>query len=335
MAPLDIVRFLITPENIMGRRGAAVNPSLPEYVYANLLLDPDEKIGRGLAANSGLPTHMLHYLVNSACDLTRRFAKESLAKRTSQHSTGEEDIDVRRHLLNRGDDPLVDLALDPKSTSDQLSELLSSSNQIVRTALAKNTALPVDAMHVLAFDSNDAVRCELANRTDLPANLTKALAHDRSRFVRRNLATNPTCSEDALKRLISDQDVYVRENVARRESLSIDVCKWLMRDSEDRVIFALADNAAIPRSTYVGAQVQYYHDCLSGGKGNAVKALLLIHPNLPVGQLEGIRLKLDATLKLALVLSPHVKVDTLRSLLDDEESFVRKHAKQRLALAVK
>jgi hypothetical protein len=334
MAPLDIVRFLMTPDNIMGRRGAAANPSLPEDIYANLLLDSDEKISHGLAANSGLPTHMLHCLANSECDLTSRFAKDTLAKRTPRHSAGEDELEASRYLLNRHEDPILNLALDPKSTPDQLSELLSSSNQIVRSALAKNPALPVDAMHVLALDSNDAVRCELANRSDLSANLTRALAHDRSRFVRRNLATNPACCEEALKRLISDQDVYVRENVARLESLSIDACKWLMRDSEDRVIFALADNAAVPRSFYVAAQAQYYYDCLTGGKGSAVKALLLIHPNLPVGQLEGISLELDATIKLALVLSPHVNVETLRSLLDDEESLVRKTAKQRLALAV-
>lgn len=333
MAPLDVVRCLITPENIMGRRGAAVNPSLPEDIYANLLLDSDEMISRGLAANPGLPTHMLHHLTNSPCDLTSRHAKESLAKKASRTPTTEDDLDARRALLNRDGNPLLSLALDPRSTSDQLSALLSSSNQKVRTALAGNPALPLDVMHVLAFDSNDAVRCELANRPDLPANLTKVLAHDRSRFVRRNLASNSACSEEALKRLISDQDVYVRENVARLDSLSIDICKWIMCDSDDRVIFALADNTAIPRSSFASVQAQYYYDCLSGEKENAVKALLLIHPNLPVGQLGGICLELDARIRLALVLSPHVKAETLRSLLDDEEPFVRRTAKQRLDLA--
>jgi hypothetical protein len=229
------------------------------------------------------------------------------------------------------DDPL-ELAKNPSVPASFLSKLVNSPSQKVRTALAANPSLGVEGVQALAFDSNDSVRCELAKRTDLPAQVMRALAADRSRFVRRNLADNPSCNDEAFKRLVSDNDVYVRERVAKHPSLSYRACSWILADTEARVQLALADNPNAPASAFISARDEYYLESLLGEKPSALKALLLLSPNLPKPKLDGVNVAPDPAIRLALALCPYSSTSTLQGLQDDEEPDIRKTATSRLAI---
>ena len=96
--PLHVIKDIITRESLLGMRGAAENPDLPEEFYIELFFEDDELISRALAGNPTTPLDMLRLLVDSQCELTKSRAEANLLARS-----GIEDR-VNRAYAFRGRD---------------------------------------------------------------------------------------------------------------------------------------------------------------------------------------------------------------------------------------
>lgn len=332
---LSVVKQLIARESVMGRRGAAENPSLPSDLYHDLFhSSADELTHRALAHNPSTPDEILLELADSEYELTREAVTATMANRAIKSSMKPQDEDrngSQAEAFSLLHDSPLELAKNPLVPASVLSTLVSSVDQRIRTALASNPSLAIRDIQSLALDTNDSVRCQLALRPELPPQVSSEMAFDKSRFVRRNLASNPSCSESAFKRLAADKDVYVRENLASNPALTSKASSWLLAESESRVYLALADNVSVGADVFIEAQRAYYSDSFVGNKEAAIKALLLMHPNCPISHLQNIQIIKDLPIRLALALGAHSTVRVLESLVNDEDKQIAQIAKRRLS----
>ena len=89
----------------------------------------------------------------------------------------------------------------------------------VRRNVAMNPNTPVDVLTELAKDNNCDVRCFVAENPSTSADVLTELAKDNNCDVRRNVAMNPNTPADVLTELAKDSYWCVRRNAVRNPNM--------------------------------------------------------------------------------------------------------------------
>ena len=102
------------------------------------------------------------------------------------------------------------VAMNPNTPADVLTELAKDSHWAVRRYAAGNPNTPVDVLTELAKDSDWYVRLSAAGNPNTPADVLTELAKDSDCIVRRNAARNPNMPDYEAEELqFSVKDTYV------------------------------------------------------------------------------------------------------------------------------
>ena len=113
------------------------------------------------------------------------------------------------------------------------------------SALAYNSAIPLEVAEVSATDAAQEVRAALACNPAITPEVAAVLATDAARAVRAHLAGNPAITPEVAAALITDRAEWVRIDLAGNHSIPPEVAATLATDAYWEVRADLADNPNI------------------------------------------------------------------------------------------
>ena len=111
------------------------------------------------------------------------------------------------------------VAMNPNTPADVLTELAKDSHWAVRVSVACNPNTPADVLTKLTKDSDCDVRRYAAGNPNTPVDVLTELAKDSDWYVRLSAAGNPNTPADVLTELAKDSDCIVRRNAARNPNM--------------------------------------------------------------------------------------------------------------------
>ena len=118
---------------------------------------------------------------------------------------------------------------------DLVLEAVASADRRLRTAAARNSALPAASADRLAGDPDEQVRYYLAFNTGLTPEQLARLARDVSPMVRGIVARREQLPDAAFAALVDDPDAKVRSVVALQSRINAEALEKLRNDPDARV----------------------------------------------------------------------------------------------------
>ncbi|MDA8197232.1 MAG: hypothetical protein M0019_08535 [Actinomycetota bacterium] len=240
-------------------------------------------------------------------------------------------------------DRLKDLALNPSTSTSQLSRLISLGNQdlnrtiaslektseedlralakshepSIEVALVSRGSLSNELFHIISASPTSYVRSHLARRKDLTMVQLASLSNDVAATVREALAEDRFLPEDIETKLAQDPAKSVRYSVIRSRrasSLAISTAFEYDRD-DDRMLLMIVESENVDSEILSEA---------SSHSDYAIRIRVARHPSSPKSALWRLALDGDESIRTAVSVHPKSDDEILRHLSKDFSPLVRR-----------
>jgi hypothetical protein len=156
-----------------------------------------------------------------------------------------EDSTMEDYLDEPGSE-LLQIALNPATSVEQLTILAQDKNDDVRRCVASNPSTPENVLKSLSLDEDRYVQSDVASNASTPSEVLFLLSENIDYYVRQGVACNPLVTKEILVKLGKDESVEVRTSVACNDLTPIETLLELTKDKNIEVLNAIASNPSIP-----------------------------------------------------------------------------------------
>lgn len=307
-------RLFATDPLVERREKLAACPDLPPDVAWTLAADPDVRVVAELALWTTTPDLAARLAEHPHAAVRRAAAANEATPPTVLAAllTGRTLPAARSCLVcDREPVPFVhdphcprpDCELPPAASCDGSHE--STLHDIQQAAL-RNPATPATAAALFADHPSVLLRQELAARPDLPPQVYTRLAEDPLPWARAQLADNPAIDEALIRTLATDRGHDVQRRLAHHPGLPLDVLPHLVGATR-------LGSPLLPRIASASpAEVEE----LAASPDPALRMLLALRRDLPVGIRDTLARDLDAMVLKAVAPHPGLSEAQLRAMVE-------------------
>lgn len=213
------------------------------------------------------------------------------------------------------------LAYNPTTSKDTLTELATSDSVPVRYGVAKHTNTPVETLLLLLEDSNENVRSFVMANPNLPADTLEKIVDDVLKTVTEDslssdisVSINPSLSQEHIRKLSTHPNDLIRCGIAENKATPVFILKMLAGDASRLVAEGLASNPNTPTNVLTLLAV---HETWQ------VRSIVARNPSTLPSTLSDLALDDNLFVRTWIARNPNTSRETLDMLLGDSNIKIR------------
>lgn len=317
--PLTLLETLAKDSSESVRRYVAANPNITLILLKDLAKDSNEYVRFSVAENPSTPIAILETLAKDSCKEMRsgvarnRHTPASILETLAKDSCEQVRFNV---------------AYNPSTPASILETLAKDSSGQLRELVAQNPNTPAAILENLSNDTREQVRRYVAQNPNTPAAVLKNLSNDTSEQMRIYVAGNPHAPVIALETLAMDSAEQVRVRVANNHNtpkqIAVLALLNLTKEQKQIMIAALKQNPNYFNTDIIPVALS---NCLTKSFSRLV---VFLHPQTPPNILAKNAKSPQWMERYAIASNPNTPCETLKTLANDVNIFVRAAACQRM-----
>ena len=218
--PLNLIIKLASSKSVVRRMSTARRKNLPENILRDLAKDNHDSVRSAVAANPELS----------------KIDNGNLVKMLSK----DESSEVRRSIAMRSDLHQID-----KDLITLLSMDLNS--KVIKSLLISNKEhISDDIIRRLSESSDELIRSEIARIKTIPKDILVKLSKDESWRVRFSITTRENLPKEIIIRLASDSDRSIKSIVSSKSNLPKEAIEIFLKSGKKDLIAAVLKSNELP-----------------------------------------------------------------------------------------
>jgi hypothetical protein len=215
-------------------------PNLPKFFLEWAKNNSDRNIRLDLVKSSQTPYQYLLYLVNDNDPAIHYWVINSLIQSTQKWAVSDQPA-LLAMLKRLARDKNFSVRIIIASIQDLSRWMLPESAQN-SWQKARNDAILIEILEIMAFDSNSRVRSRVAENPKTPLHILEKLALDKHQNVGVSIASNPNTPAKALAQMAKNKYRNVIVLVAKHQSTPIKTLQVLIQRRDEGIAKLAIDN---------------------------------------------------------------------------------------------